>query len=143
MSRPEGLPDEIANDPLFNQKYGEAVQEAERTGQPIDLKALKTEALAGFQKDKDQEAEAAAGEAAAQAPAELAKALKGSELLMQNPEMAKVVGLLTAVLEQQLKSQGKPEQEIQQNLKGKENLLMLFLAILMMMVGGAAETLKK
>ncbi|MDP2672179.1 MAG: hypothetical protein Q8O68_01575 [Candidatus Daviesbacteria bacterium] len=48
-----GLPQEIANDPLYQQKLGESMTRAQNNGEPLDGKKLSQEALAKYQQEKD------------------------------------------------------------------------------------------
>lgn len=52
-----GLPQEITNDPLYQQKLGEAMTKAQGNGELLDGKKLSQEALAKYQQEKDLQGE--------------------------------------------------------------------------------------
>ena len=53
----KGLPEEIKNDPLYNQKLGEATAKAQENGESLDGNKLSQEALANYKKEKDLQGE--------------------------------------------------------------------------------------
>jgi hypothetical protein len=53
----KGLPESTVNDPLYQQKLGEAMTRAQKNGEPLDASKLSQEALVKFQKEKDLQTE--------------------------------------------------------------------------------------
>jgi len=126
------LPDEVRKDPLFQQKLGEAMTNAQDKGEALDANKLSQEAFANYQRAKDLQAEEAAGPQAEQMTTDesledvaqrLSDLLKDNEAKLESAKVtisAKDLALLLKAL-----AEGK-----EPNQKKKESMLMLLLKLL-------------
>ncbi len=62
----QGIPDEIKNDELFQQKLGEAVLYAQKTGETFDQNTISKDALAKYKREKDLQEEQTAAKSSEQ-----------------------------------------------------------------------------
>jgi len=128
----KGLPDEIKKDPLYQQKLGEALTNAQDKGELLDANKLSQEAVSKYQQEKDLKAEEAAGSQGEQPTTDerledvaqrLSDLLKDNEAKLESAKVtisAKDLALLLKAL-----AEGKEPDK-----KKKESMLMLLLKLL-------------
>jgi len=128
----KGLPEETKSDPLYQQKLGEVVTNAQDRGEPLDANKLSQEALSTYQQEKDLQAEKAAEPQAEQLTTDQRLedvAQRLSALLENNREKldSATVNVSAKDLALLLKALAEAKEP---NQKKKENKLMLLLKLL-------------
>jgi len=136
-----GLPQEIARDPLYSQKLGEAMTEAKNKGEPLDGNKLSQEALARYQREKDLQDEKKAEEPQVEKPSESEARLKSLEdkigkLSAENAELKQNMTELTSAMRKILPmilTLVQAEQAREQDPKKKEGLMKTLLTLVAVM----------
>lgn len=128
----KGLPDEVKKDPLYQQKLGEAMTNAQDKGEALDANKLSQEALSRYQQEKDLQAEEAVGPQAEQMTTDQSLedvAQRLNVLLENNREKLDSATVTVSAKDLALLLQALAEAK-EPNQKKKESMLMLLLKLL-------------